>query len=148
MTTTVVNNSVFRGFFEKQKLTRPNFIDWYQQLCIVLSAKDKLNYLEHPISPVLAFAGQKVPPKALAAHAAWELKTLFSQQAEHELLQTLREFYACKKKEGQYEYDSFVQNYNMHGMRKTVNELHAMLKHEQTLPKKDASALYAIRACK
>ncbi|GJY39787.1 retrotransposon protein, putative, ty1-copia subclass, partial [Tanacetum coccineum] len=47
-------------------------------------------------------------------------------------------------------YDSFVQNYNMHSMRKTINELHAMLKlHEETLPKKvDAPALHAIRAGK
>ncbi|GKB77933.1 hypothetical protein Tco_0944828, partial [Tanacetum coccineum] len=46
------------------------------------------------------------------------------------------------------DYDSFVQNYNMHGMGKIVNELHAMLKlHEDTLPKKDANpALHAIRA--
>ncbi|GKB30029.1 retrotransposon protein, putative, ty1-copia subclass [Tanacetum coccineum] len=46
------------------------------------------------------------------------------------------------------DFDSFVQNYNMHGMGKTVNELHAMLKlHEETLPKKDANpALHAIRA--
>nr|GEW60755.1 zinc finger, CCHC-type [Tanacetum cinerariifolium] len=46
------------------------------------------------------------------------------------------------------ECDSFVQNYNMHGMGKTVNELHAMLKlHEQTLPKKNvAHALHTIRA--
>nr|GFA08507.1 zinc finger, CCHC-type [Tanacetum cinerariifolium] len=45
-------------------------------------------------------------------------------------------------------FDSFVQNYNMHGMGKTVNELHAMLKlHEETLPKKDANpALHAIQA--
>ncbi|GKE47485.1 hypothetical protein Tco_1478743, partial [Tanacetum coccineum] len=48
------------------------------------------------------------------------------------------------------EYDSFVHNYNMHGMGKMVTELHAMLKlHEQTLPKKDdAPALYTIRAGK
>ncbi|GJX80406.1 VAMP-like protein YKT61 [Tanacetum coccineum] len=53
----------------------------------------------------------------------------------------------CSKDEE--EYGSFVQNYNMHGMRKTVNELHVMLKlHEQTLPKKDAHALHAIRAGK
>ncbi|GJS12882.1 zinc finger, CCHC-type containing protein [Tanacetum coccineum] len=46
------------------------------------------------------------------------------------------------------EYDSFVQNYNMHSMGKTVTELHVMLKlHEQTLPQKeDAPALHAIRA--
>ncbi|GJT21757.1 retrotransposon protein, putative, ty1-copia subclass [Tanacetum coccineum] len=72
-------------------------------------AEDKLNYLEHPIpvAPVPAFAGQQVPPEALAAHAAWVkgqkeiLKTLFSQQAEQELLQTVREFQACKQEEGQ-----------------------------------------------
>nr|GEV78797.1 hypothetical protein [Tanacetum cinerariifolium] len=45
------------------------------------------------------------------------------------------------------EYDGFVQNYNMHSMRKTVNELHAMLKlYEQTLPKNNAPALNVIRA--
>ncbi|GKB06902.1 retrotransposon protein, putative, ty1-copia subclass [Tanacetum coccineum] len=49
----------------------------------------------------------------------------------------------------QKEYDSFVQNYNMHDTRKTVNELHAMLKlHEQILPKRDVPALNAIRAGK
>ncbi|GKG08319.1 hypothetical protein Tco_0334151, partial [Tanacetum coccineum] len=114
-----------------------------------------------------------------------ELKTLFAQQAE--LLQTVREFHACKQEERQFvssyilimksyidnlerldhamfqnlavnlilvslskKYDSFVQNYNMHGMGKTVNELHAMLKLlDQTLLKKNvAPALYAIRAGK
>nr|GEZ10537.1 zinc finger, CCHC-type [Tanacetum cinerariifolium] len=46
------------------------------------------------------------------------------------------------------DFDSFVQNYNMHDMGKTVNELHVMLKlHEESLPKKDANtALHAIRA--
>ena len=221
MTTSVGNNSVLRSFFEKQKLTGPNFIDWYRQLRIILSAEDKENYLEHPIptAPV-ATPGHPVLPEALAAHTAWvkgskdiaafmlmtmdleiqrnlthlgaydmlqELKSMFAQQAEQELLQTAREFHSCKQEEGQSvssyvlkmksyidnlerlghpvtlnlgvsliliglsrEYDSFVQNYNMHSMGKTVNELHAMLKqHEQTLPKKDAApALHAIRAGK
>ncbi|GJR34290.1 retrotransposon protein, putative, ty1-copia subclass, partial [Tanacetum coccineum] len=113
-----------------------------------------------------------------------ELKALYSKQAEHELLQTVREFHACKQEEGQSvssyvlkmksyidnlerlgqpvsqnlavsvilvslnkDYDSFVQNYNMHGMGKTVNELHAMLKlHEDTLPKKDVNpALHKLK---
>ncbi|GJZ35201.1 hypothetical protein Tco_0581018, partial [Tanacetum coccineum] len=30
-----------------------------------------------------------------------ELKTLFAQQAEHELLQTTRDFHSCKQEEGQ-----------------------------------------------
>ncbi|GJX50518.1 zinc finger, CCHC-type containing protein [Tanacetum coccineum] len=175
MTTTVVNNSVFRGFFEKQKLTGPNLIDWYRQLCIILSAEDKLNYLEHPIhaAPVPAFAGQQVPSEALAAHAAW-VKGQKEIVVEQELLQTVREFHVCKQEERQSvssyvlkmtiyidnlehlvslslavslilvslqkEYDSFVQNYDMHGMGKTVNELHVMLKvHEQTLLRKDTA---------
>nr|GEW41803.1 zinc finger, CCHC-type [Tanacetum cinerariifolium] len=212
--------SFTRGFFEKQKLTKPNFIDWYRQLRIVLSIEDKLNYLEQPIplAPV-APAGQQVAPEILAAHNAWikgskeiaglmlmtmdleiqrnleplhayemlrELKTLFTQQAEQELLQTTRDFHSCRQEEGQSvssyvlkmkgynhnlerlrhpvtlglgvsliliglrkEYDGFVQNYNMHSMGKTVNELHAMLKlHEQTLPKNNAPALHVIRVGK
>ncbi|GKA50477.1 hypothetical protein Tco_0743550 [Tanacetum coccineum] len=116
-----------------------------------------------------------------------ELKTLYAQQAQQELLQTVREFHTCKQEEGQSvssyvlkmksyidnlerlghamtqnltvslilvssrkEYDYFVQNYNMHGMGKTVTELHAMLKlHEQTLPNKYvAPPLHANRAVK
>ncbi|GKC98124.1 hypothetical protein Tco_1168399 [Tanacetum coccineum] len=111
-------------------------------------------------------------------------KTLYVQQADQELLQTVREFHACKQEEGKSvssyvlkmksyidnleclghamtqnlsvslilvslrkEYDSFVQNYNMHSMGKTVTKLHAMLKlHEQTLsPKEVAPSLHAIR---
>nr|GFB00872.1 zinc finger, CCHC-type [Tanacetum cinerariifolium] len=71
MTTSVENNSVFKSFFEKQKLTGPNFIDWYRQLRLVLLTEDKENYLEHHILVALvAPHGQQVPPQALAAHAA------------------------------------------------------------------------------
>nr|GFA23561.1 hypothetical protein [Tanacetum cinerariifolium] len=94
MTTSSTNNSVFRGFFEKQKLTGPNFIDWYRQLRIVLSIKDKLNYLEQPIPPApIAPAGQQVAPEILTAHTAW--------QAEQELFQTTRDFHSCRQEEGQ-----------------------------------------------
>ncbi|GJV51006.1 hypothetical protein Tco_1446747 [Tanacetum coccineum] len=219
MTTTVVNNSLFRSLFEKQKLTGNNFLEWYRNLRIVLSTEDKLPFLEQPI-PVLPVPpqGQANPPDVITTHQAWvkaqkeivglmlmtmdpeiqktlehlgaydmlkELKTLYVQQADQELLQTVREFHACKQEEGQSvssyvlkmksyidnlerlghamtqnlsvslilvslrkEYEGFVQNYNMHSMGKTVNELHAMLKlHEQTLPPKEvAPALHAIRA--
>ncbi|GJX53909.1 hypothetical protein Tco_0282278, partial [Tanacetum coccineum] len=135
MTTSSANNSVFRGFFEKQKLNGPNFIDWYRQLRIVLSIADKLNYLEQPLPPApVAPAGQQVAPEILVAHTGWvngskeiaglmlmtmepeiqrnlenlhandmlkELKTLFAQQAQQELLQTTRDFHSCKQKEGQ-----------------------------------------------
>nr|GEY03776.1 zinc finger, CCHC-type [Tanacetum cinerariifolium] len=171
MTTSSTNNLVFRGFFEKQKLTGPNFIDWYRQIRIVLSIEDKLSYLEQPIPPApVVPAGQHVAPEILAAHNAWingskeiaglmlltmepeiqrnletlhahemllELKTLFAQQAEHELLQTTRDFHSCKQEEGQ----------SVSSPWKTINELHAMLKlHEQTMPKNNAPTLHAIRA--
>ncbi|GJZ63112.1 hypothetical protein Tco_0619533 [Tanacetum coccineum] len=72
MTTSSANNSVFRGFFEKQKLTEPNFIDWYRQLRIVLLIEDKLNYLEQLLSlaPV-APEGQQVAHEITAAHTTW-----------------------------------------------------------------------------
>ncbi|GJZ43540.1 hypothetical protein Tco_0590795 [Tanacetum coccineum] len=199
MTTTVVNNSLFRSFFEKQKLTGNNFLEWYRNLRIVLSTEDKLPFLEQSV-PVLPVPpqGQENPPDVIAQHQAWfkaqkeivglmlmtmdleiqktlenlgsndmlkELKTLYVQQADQELLQTVREFHMCKQEEGQSvssyvlkmksyidnleclghamtrnlsvslilvslrkEYEGFVQNYNMHSMGKTINELHAMLK--------------------
>nr|GEW85760.1 hypothetical protein [Tanacetum cinerariifolium] len=74
MTTSVVTNLVFRGFFEKQRLTGPNFMDWYRQLRIVLSVEDKLDYLEKPIpsAPIPAQASHQVTPEALAAHTDWK----------------------------------------------------------------------------
>ncbi|GJS57064.1 hypothetical protein Tco_0651848 [Tanacetum coccineum] len=193
------NNSLLR-FFEKQKLTGPNFIDWYRQLRLVLSTEDKENYLEHPIpaAPV-AQPGQQVPPEALAAHAAWvkgqkEVVVLMLLTMDLDIQRNLAHLGTsadCERishlqaEEGQSvsshvlkmkgyidnlerlgqpvgqnlavslilvslnkDFASFVQNFNMHGMGKTVNELHAMLKlHEETLPKKDANpALHAIRA--
>ncbi|GKD75844.1 retrotransposon protein, putative, ty1-copia subclass, partial [Tanacetum coccineum] len=128
--------------------------------------EDKLPFLEQPIPAMpVPPAGQVLPLYVLNTHTAWvkaskeidglmlmtidldiqknleqlgtydmlkELKMLYAQQEEHELLQT----------------DSFVQNYNMHSMGKSVTELHVMLKlHEQTLPPKDfAPALHTIRA--
>ncbi|GJV26335.1 retrotransposon protein, putative, ty1-copia subclass [Tanacetum coccineum] len=72
MTTTVVNNSLFRTFFEKQKLTGINFMEWYRNLRIVLFVEDKLSFLEQPIPdmPVPA-VGQILPPDALNTHTAW-----------------------------------------------------------------------------
>ncbi|GJT68410.1 retrotransposon protein, putative, ty1-copia subclass [Tanacetum coccineum] len=72
MTTTVVNNSLFRTFFEKQKLTVLNFMEWYRNLWIVLSVEDKLPYLEQliPALPVPP-AGQANPMDVLATHQAW-----------------------------------------------------------------------------
>ncbi|GJR65737.1 hypothetical protein Tco_0011802 [Tanacetum coccineum] len=103
-----------------------------------------------------------------------ELKTMFGEQAKHELFDTVKVFHACKQEDGQSvsayilkmkgyfdtleclgyvipkelgvslilnslnkDYDQFVQNYNMHSMRKSIVKLHAMLKlHEKGIWKK------------
>ncbi|GKC30399.1 hypothetical protein Tco_1037693 [Tanacetum coccineum] len=197
MTNTVVNNSLFRSLFEKQKFTGNNFMEWYRNLRIVLCTEDKLPLLEQPIHVLpVPPQGQANPPDVIAMHQAWvkaqkeivglmlmimdpeiqktlehlgaydmlnEPKSLYVQQVDHELLQTVQEFYARKQEEGQFvssyilkmksyidnldrlghamtqnlsvslilvslrrEYNSFVQNYNMHSMGKKFNELHAM----------------------
>nr|GFC44334.1 zinc finger, CCHC-type [Tanacetum cinerariifolium] len=155
MTTSSTNNSVFRSFFKKQKLTGPKFIDWYRQLRIVLSIEDKLNYLEQPIPPApVAPAGQQVAPEILSAHAAWSVSSYVLKMKGY--IDNLERLWhpvtlgigvsliliGLRK-----EYDGFVQNYNMHNLGKTINELHAILKlYEQTLSKSNAPALNAIRA--
>ncbi|GKC25145.1 retrotransposon protein, putative, ty1-copia subclass [Tanacetum coccineum] len=150
MTTTVVNNSVFKTFFEKEKLTGPNFIDWYRNLQIVLSVEDKLTYLEHliPAIPVPS-PGQEFPPDVLAAHTTWvkasnEIVGLMLMTMVPEIQKNLEQLGACDMlKELKTLFSQhFVQNYNMHDMGKTVNELHAMLKlHEQPLLKKGTTKL-------
>ncbi|GJV43152.1 hypothetical protein Tco_1427688 [Tanacetum coccineum] len=68
----LVNNLVFRAFFEKQRLIGPNFIDWYRKFRIVLSVEDKLPLLEQPIPAMpIPPAGQVLPLDVLATHAAW-----------------------------------------------------------------------------
>ncbi|GJU80542.1 hypothetical protein Tco_1282907 [Tanacetum coccineum] len=72
MTTSVINNLVFMTFFEKEKLTGANVIDWYRNHRIVLLVEDKLTYLEHPIpvAPIPA-PGKVVPQDVLTNHATW-----------------------------------------------------------------------------
>nr|GEV99140.1 hypothetical protein [Tanacetum cinerariifolium] len=89
-----------------------------------------------------------------------ELKTLFAQQAEQELLQTMRGFHSCKQEERQSDSSfvlkikSYIDNLEHLGHPVTlglgtINELHAILKlYEQTRPKNNAPALHAIRAGK
>ncbi|GKC79911.1 hypothetical protein Tco_1130685, partial [Tanacetum coccineum] len=125
---------------------------------------------------------QKNLEDRIAFEILQELKTMFQQQAEQELFETIKAFYACKQEEGQFvstyvlkmkayldqmerlgypiplvlgvnliltslskDYDQFMQNYKMHGMGKTIPELHAMLKlAEKSIPKK-APVVLAIR---
>nr|GEY53497.1 hypothetical protein [Tanacetum cinerariifolium] len=149
MTTSVKNNSVFKFFFEKQKLTGPNFIDckfflWLLQLTMH-GSKDKKEVV------VLMVLTMNLDIQQNLAHLGaydmlQELKAMFSKQAEQELLRTVREFHACKQEEGQSVSSYVLKMKNLH-MGKTVNELHAMLKlHEDTLSKE--LALQGLRGSK
>nr|GEX71397.1 hypothetical protein [Tanacetum cinerariifolium] len=52
------------------------------------------------LKPLTVHAGQQVAPEILAAHNAW-IKGSKEIQAEHELLQTTRDFHSCRQEEGQ-----------------------------------------------
>ncbi|GJU49580.1 zinc finger, CCHC-type containing protein [Tanacetum coccineum] len=210
--TQTTNNNSIRSILEKEKLNGSNFLDWYRNLRIVLRNEQKLHHLEEALPeapPATATAAvrnaytrrvaeqqevaclmlvsmtpeiQKNLEDRPAFEILQELKTMFQQQAEQELFETVKAFHACKQEEGQSvstyvlkmkayldqmerlgypmplvlgvnmiltslskDYDQFVQNYNMHGMGKTIPELHAMLKlAEKGIPKKTPAVL-AIR---
>nr|GEU51616.1 retrotransposon protein, putative, Ty1-copia subclass [Tanacetum cinerariifolium] len=111
-------------------------MEWYRNLWIVLSAKDKLPFLEQliPTLPVPP-AGQANPSDVVTTHQAWvkghkEINRLMlmtmdpdiQKNLEHlgayNMLKELKTFLilvSLKK-----EYDGFVQNYNMHSMGKTA----------------------------
>nr|GEW21986.1 zinc finger, CCHC-type [Tanacetum cinerariifolium] len=107
----------FMSILKKEKLYGSNFLDWCRNLRIVLWNEQKLHHLEEALL--------EAPPATGTT--------------------TVCNAYTCRVVVQQEDYDQFVQNYIMHNMRKTISELHAMLKlAEKGIPKK-ASAILAIR---
>ncbi|GJT03179.1 hypothetical protein Tco_0824348 [Tanacetum coccineum] len=160
------NNATIRLILLAEKLTGPNFTNWYQNLRIVLRYEGKLAHLEQPLIPL---------PYPVASQAARDAyNTLYDTQIRCSLMIGMKAFHTCKQEDGQSvrsyllkrksyldtlehlgyampnkhgvslilnslnkDYDQFVQNYNMHSMGKTIAELHVMLKlHEKGIPKK------------
>nr|GEX84495.1 hypothetical protein [Tanacetum cinerariifolium] len=186
------NNTTIRSILQQEKLTGPNFTNWYRNLRIILRFEGKLAHLEQPLIlfpypvayqatrdayNVLYDAQNEVAclilgsmslefQRALENYEAYdmiqELKTMFEEQAKHELFKIVKAFHACKHEEGYVmpnelgvslnlnslnkDYDQFIQNYKMHSMGKPIAELHAMLKlHEKGIPKKvETPAVLAI----
>nr|GEU77440.1 retrotransposon protein, putative, Ty1-copia subclass [Tanacetum cinerariifolium] len=79
-----------------------------------------------------------------------ELKSMFEKQAGVEWFDRIQTFHACKQEEDISvglilnglisDFVSSVRNYNIHNMRKTIGELHALLiEYEKGLPKKAAT---------
>ncbi|KAG8649045.1 hypothetical protein MANES_08G062933v8 [Manihot esculenta] len=60
------------------------------------------------------------------------LKKMFQEEARHERFVTTKALTSCKDGTGDfYYYNSFIMNYNMHGMDKSITELHGMLKNAE-----------------
>ncbi|GKA72732.1 zinc finger, CCHC-type containing protein [Tanacetum coccineum] len=174
--TQTTNNNSIRSILEKEKLNGSNFLDWYRNLRIALRKEQKLHHLEEALleaPPATASTAvrnaytrriveqQEVAclmlvsmtpeiQKNLEDRTTFEilqkLKTMFQQQAEQELFETMERLgypmplvlkvnlilTSLSK-----DYGHFVQNYNMHCMGKTIPELPAMLKlTEKGIPKK------------
>ncbi|GJW99619.1 retrovirus-related pol polyprotein from transposon TNT 1-94 [Tanacetum coccineum] len=104
-----------------------------------LSANRKTHWTT---SSLICTPGQHVPPEALASQCLAWVKGLKGRTKSYVFRNKLNGLLAdCER-------ISHLQAGGNGSIRKTVNELHAMLKlHEETLPKKDANpALHAIRA--
>lgn len=114
-----MKNSTIKSILEKEKLSGPNFLDGYRNLWIVLTAERKLVYLETPLPEAptpMAFVEivaeytrwldtqKKVACLMLTSMTPelqknledfntcdmlQELKTMFQQQADQELFETV-----------------------------------------------------------
>ncbi|GJS15307.1 zinc finger, CCHC-type containing protein [Tanacetum coccineum] len=74
-----------------------------------------------------------------------ELKTMFEEQAQHELFETVKAFHACKQEEGQSVSSDLLKMKSyldtLEHLGKTIAELHAMLKlYEKGISKKAVTA--------
>ncbi|GJT17261.1 hypothetical protein Tco_0875967 [Tanacetum coccineum] len=125
------NNTTIRSILQQEKLTGPNFTNWFQNLRIVLRSEGKLVHLEQPMTPLpypvasqaardayealndaqnevaCLMLGSMSPElqRTLENYKAYdmiqELKTMFEEQAKHELFEIVKAFHACKQEEGQ-----------------------------------------------
>ncbi|GJX05755.1 retrotransposon protein, putative, ty1-copia subclass [Tanacetum coccineum] len=154
------NNTTIRSILMAEKLTGSKFTNWYRNLRIVLENEKKINIssdLQRTLEKYNAFdmiqelktmfeeqAKQELIKKVKAFHACKQedghsvSSYLLKMKSYLDTLEHLG--YAMPKELGMSfilnslnkDYDQFVQNYNMHSMGKTIDELHAMLKlHEK-----------------
>ncbi|GJS38934.1 putative RNA-directed DNA polymerase [Tanacetum coccineum] len=139
------NNNSIKSILKKEKLNGSNFLDWYRNLRIVLRTEQKLHHLEEalPEAPsattTAAEEGQSVSTYVLKMKAYLDQMERLGYPMP--LVLGVNMILTSLSKD----YDQFMQNYNMHGMGKTIDELHAMLKlAEKGIPKKTLAVL-AIR---
>nr|GEU85668.1 hypothetical protein [Tanacetum cinerariifolium] len=161
--TQTTNNNSIKSIPKKEKLNGSNFLNWYRNLRIVLRNEQKLHHLEDALP--------ETPPATAAIRNAYTRRVAEQHKVACLILEEIQfvSTYVLKMKAylDQMErlgypmpqvlgvsliftslskdYDHFVQNYNMHGMGKTIPRLHALLKlAKKSLPKK-APTVLAIR---
>ncbi|GKF37899.1 hypothetical protein Tco_0114657, partial [Tanacetum coccineum] len=107
--------------FDKEKLSGNNFNDWFARFKLVLRVEKKMHVIKHPLPP----APEPVAEPEIVAQwtalydAHTEIACLMLGSMTPEL------------------HRQFEINYNMHNMRKTIGEIHAMfIEYEKGLPKK------------
>ncbi|GKB89692.1 retrotransposon protein, putative, ty1-copia subclass [Tanacetum coccineum] len=130
-----INHLAFRLIFEREKLSENNFNDWFRQLKLVLRVEKKMFVIEQPISPAPT-ADSTANGKSVAAYVL-KMKGYVEQMFHlgYVLPQDLSVGLILNGLTS--DFAGFVRNYNMHNMRKTIGELHAMLiECEKGLPKK------------
>ncbi|GKC17061.1 zinc finger, CCHC-type containing protein [Tanacetum coccineum] len=119
-----------KSILEKEKLNGSNFLDWYRNLRIVFRNEQKFHHLEEALPEVPPAIATAVVRNAYTRRVAeqqevaclmlvsmtpeiqknledrpafeilQELKTIFQQQAEQELFETVKAFHPCKQEEG------------------------------------------------
>nr|KAJ0196781.1 hypothetical protein LSAT_V11C700342990 [Lactuca sativa] len=97
MTTPTVTTSslTIRSILDKEKLSGPNFLDWFIQLRIVLKLKKKDYVLNEPISEELPTHVAKALKDARSKHVNGS-----TEVAKQNRFETLNAFIGCKMAEG------------------------------------------------
>nr|GEU79166.1 hypothetical protein [Tanacetum cinerariifolium] len=135
-----INHLAFMSMFEREKLFRNNFNDWFCQLKLVLRVEKKMYVIEQPLPAAL------VTDSVVNMLAEWKAIYDVYNEIKGYVDQLERLGYVLPQDlvvglilNGLTKYFArFVRNYNMHNMGKTIDELHAMLiEYENGLPKKD-----------
>ncbi|GJS73743.1 retrovirus-related pol polyprotein from transposon TNT 1-94 [Tanacetum coccineum] len=153
-----INHSAFRLMFEREKLSKNNFNDWFHQLKLVLRVEKKMYVIEQPLPAapaadsqaqvlsqwnavydaynevaclILGKEGKPVAAYVLQMKGYVDQLERLSYMLPQDLIVGLILNGLTK------DFSRFMRNYNMHNMGKTIGELHAMLiEYEKGLPKK------------
>ncbi|GJU86900.1 retrotransposon protein, putative, ty1-copia subclass [Tanacetum coccineum] len=135
-----------RSILEKEKLNGSKFLDWYRNLRIVLRNEQKLHHLKEALPEAPPATATAAVRNAYTLRVAEQQEVACLMLIEHlgypmPLVLGVNMILISLSKD----YDQFVKYYNMHGMGKTIPELHDMLKlAEKGIPKKTPTVL-AIR---